>query len=99
MQGYEGCDNTSTSYLNTNLAYTDLSESFKKELENVYCEYEYTPEVWAKGLSETQLKMMKKDSVDDKPYKMWLIQKNLAGVKGIYSVSYTHLTLPTTPYV
>ena len=35
-------------------------------------------------MSETQLKMMKKDSVDDKPYKMWLIQKNLAGVKGIY---------------
>ena len=27
---------------------------------------------------------MKKDSADDKPYKMWLLQQNIAGVKGIY---------------
>ena len=84
LQGYEGCENTSTSYLNTNLAYNDLDDAFKKELEGVHCEYEYTPEVWAKGLSDTQLKMMKKDSVDDKPYKMWLLQQNVAGVKGLY---------------
>ena len=49
LQGYEGCENTSTSYLNTNLAYNDLDDDFKKELEWVHCEYEYTPEVWAKG--------------------------------------------------
>ena len=84
LQGYEGCENTSTSYLNTNLAYNDLDDSFKKELEGVHCEYEYTPEVWAKGLSETQLKMMKKDSINDKPYKMWLLQQNVSGVKGLY---------------
>ena len=83
LQGYEGCENTSTSYLNTNLAYNDLDDDFKKELEGVYCEYEYTPEVWAKGLPETQYKMMKKDGQDG-PYKMWLLQQNIAGVKGIY---------------
>jgi len=83
LQGYEGCENTSTSYLNTNLAYNDLDGDFKKELEGVYCEYEYTPEVWAKGLPETQYKMMKKDGQEG-PYKMWLLQQNIAGVKGIY---------------
>jgi alpha-ketoglutarate-dependent taurine dioxygenase len=83
LQGYEGCENTSTSYLNTNLAYNDLDDDFKKELEGVHCEYSYTPEVWAKGLNETQYKMMKKDG-EDGPYKMWLLQQNIAGVKGIY---------------
>lgn len=83
LQGYEGCENTSTSYLNTSLAYNDLDEDFKKQLEGVHCEYEYTPEVWAKGLPETQYKMMKKDGQEG-PYKMWLLQQNIAGVKGIY---------------
>ena len=83
LQGYEGCENTSTSYLNTNVAYNDLDDDFKKELEGVHCEYEYTPEVWAKGLPEVQYKMMKKDGQEG-PYKMWLLQQNIAGVKGIY---------------
>ena len=81
LQGWCGCVDTSTSFLNTNMAYNDLSEEFKQEIEGVHCEYEYAPEVWVKGLPDTQLKMMKKES---EPYKMWLVQQNLKGVKGIY---------------
>lgn len=77
----EHCINTSTSFLNTNLAYNDLDPDFKQELEHVYCEYEYTPEVWAKGLPEGQLRIMKQK---ESHYKMWLFQENLKGVKGIF---------------
>ena len=81
LQGWKDCENTSTSFLNTNIAYNDLSNEFLEEIKNVYCEYEYSPEIWAEGLPQYQLDIMK-----SKPskYKMWLIQENIAGVRGIY---------------
>ena len=82
LQGWEGCENTSTSFLNTNLAYNDLDPSLKKEIQNLYCEYVYSPETWAPGTSEKQLQYMKRNG--NPPYKMWLIQENIAGVKGLY---------------
>ena len=79
LQGYEGCKNTSTIWLNTNLAYNDLD--FKEDLLGVYCEYEYSPEVWSDGAPQRQIDAMK---VNASKYKMWLIQENKIGVKGIY---------------
>lgn len=81
LQGWEHCENTSTSFLNTNLAYNDLDPDMLKKLKDLYCEYEYAPEVWAEGLPEDQLRRMKQNS---NKYKMWLIQENLKGVKGLY---------------
>lgn len=81
LQGWEGCEGTSTSFLNTNLAYNDLPEDLKQQIENVYCEYEYTPQKWAAGLPKEQLEYMMKGS---KYYKMWLLQENIRGVKGVY---------------
>ena len=81
LQGWKDCKNTSTSFLNTNLAYLDLTEDLKEKIKNVYCEYEYSPEIWAKGLPESQLQYMKGRA---SKYKMWLVQENIAGTKGIY---------------
>jgi len=81
LQGWEHCENTSTSFLNTNLAYNDLDPDMLDEIKDLYCEYEYAPEVWAEGLPEDQLRRMKQNS---NKYKMWLIQENLKGVKGLY---------------
>ena len=81
LQGIEDCENTSTSFLNTNMAYLELPSDLKKDIENVYAEYEYSPEIWAKGLPESHYqKMIKKRN----KYKMWLIQENVKGIKGIY---------------
>jgi alpha-ketoglutarate-dependent taurine dioxygenase len=81
LQGWEYCENTSTSFLNTNLAYNELDVKMLDKIKNLYCEYEYSPEVWAEGLHEDQLRQMKQNATK---YKMWLIQENLKGVKGLY---------------
>ena len=81
LQGFQDCENTSTSFLNTNLAYLEMPSDLKDAVKNTYAEYEYAPEVWGKGLPKQQLiSMMKNKS----KYKMWLVQKNIKGVKGIY---------------
>lgn len=81
LQGWEHCENTSTSFLNTNLAYDDLDDDMLDQIKDLHCEYEYAPEVWAAGLPERQLNHMKKNQ---NKYKMWLIQENIKGVKGLY---------------
>jgi taurine dioxygenase len=81
LQGWQDCENTSTSFLNTNLAYNDLDEDLLDQIKNLHCEYEYSPEVWAEGLPQEQLERMKQNS---NKYKMWLIQENVKGVKGLY---------------
>jgi len=81
LQGFQDCENTSTSFLNTNLAYLEMSNELKAAVEGVYAEYEYAPEVWAKGLPERQLNYM---MANKSKYKMWLVQKNIKGVEGIY---------------
>lgn len=82
LQGVEHCENTSTLFLNTNLAYNDLSPELKQQIENVYAIYEYRPDVWAKGAPE--YKHFAQKAKEDTTYKMWLKQKNAAGVEGLY---------------
>lgn len=81
LQALEGCEGTVTSWLNTANALADMPEDFIEELSRSYAEYEYAPDVWAKGLPESQLKHMMQNA---NKYKMWLIQENCAGVRGIY---------------
>jgi alpha-ketoglutarate-dependent taurine dioxygenase len=81
LQALEGCENTVTSWLNTANALADMPEDFVEELCRSYAEYEYAPDIWAKGLPESQLKHMMQNA---SKYKMWLIQENCVGVKGIY---------------
>ena len=81
LQGVRHCENTSTLFLNTNLALKDLDEETKEQIKDLYAIYEYRPDVWAKGLPESQLEYMMKNAG---MYKMWLLQKNVAGVEGLY---------------
>ena len=81
LQGWTNCEHTSTTWLNTTKVFDDMPKDLFQRCENVYAEYEYAPEIWAKGLPDDQLYgMMKNRSV----YKMWLLQENSSGKKGIY---------------
>ena len=82
LQCWAECLNASTSFLNTNLAYNELDANLYDEINNLYCEYEYSPQVWAAGSPKEHLDIMIRKGCGK--YKMWLIQKNIAGVKGIY---------------
>ncbi len=81
LQALEGCEGTVTSWLNTAKALNDMPQSFVREIEHEYAEYEYSPEVWGKGMPKEQLEIM---IANKHKYKMWLIQENIAGIRGIY---------------
>lgn len=82
LQGIKGCEDTSTTWLNTAMVYNDMPDDLKQRCEDVYCEYRYTPEKWAGGLPKAQFEKMVAKGRDT--YRLWLIQKNIAGVKGIH---------------
>ena len=81
LQALEGTEGTMTSWLNTAIALEEMPKSLYNDLRNSHAEYEYAPDIWAKGLPENQLNMMMRNPIK---YKMHLIQKNCAGVEGIY---------------
>lgn len=88
LQGYKGVENTSTTWVNTSVAFKEMPEDLKNRCQNVYCEYEYSPEIWA-GDKETisVITQNKGNGLIQKgrtSYKMWLIQKNIAGNQGLY---------------
>ena len=84
LQGYEHCSDTSTTFLNNAVAYDEMPQELIDRCKGVYCEYIYSPELWASGLPEPQLKIMTGIADSREVYKMWLIQKNIADRKGIY---------------
>jgi len=81
LQGIKDVEGTSTSFLNTAKVYEEMPEELIERCNNVYCEYEYSPDTWAAGLPEKQKAVMMKNQSH---YKMWLIQENILGKKGIY---------------
>ena len=81
LQGWTNCEETSTTWLNTTKVYDDMPKELLDRCKDTYAEYEYAPEVWAKGLPENQLNAM---MTNKSKYKMWLIQKNIIGKTGIY---------------
>lgn len=85
LQGYKGCKNTSTVFLNTNKAHKELPENLAEMIDGAYCEYTFNPDKWAKGIPEHQREIMKKSPAGTrKHYKMWLEQTNAGGFKGFY---------------
>ena len=88
LQGYEYCSGTSTTFLNNAVAYDEMPQELIDRCKGVHCEYIYSPELWASGLPEKQLKTMTTTvpgiAQGKEVYKMWLIQENIAGRKGIY---------------
>jgi len=82
LQGVRDCENTSTLFLNTNLALRDLDPIIIEKIKNLYAIYEYRPDVWAAGAPE--YKHFQQKSQEDTSYKMWVLQKNIAGVEGLY---------------
>jgi len=81
LQGWTHCEGTSTTWLNTTKVLNDMPQDLLDRCNGVYAEYEYAPELWAKGLPQDQLSVMMSNQGK---YKMWLIQQNIAGKKGIY---------------
>jgi alpha-ketoglutarate-dependent taurine dioxygenase len=81
LQALEGVKGTVTSWMNSGTALKDASDEFKNQLSEAYAEYKYDPETWAKGTNQQQLDFMMRNSFD---YKMWLLQQNRSGTKGIY---------------
>ena len=82
LQGVRDCENTSTMFLNTNLALRDLDPEIKEKIKHLYAVYEYRPDVWAAGAPE--YRHFREKSQQDTSYKMWLLQKNCDGVEGLY---------------
>lgn len=82
LQGIEFVKGTETQWLNTANALEDMPESLKKKLEGVKCKYTYqAASKWADKPPEYQLKYM---SQNIEEYEMYILQENIAGVKGLY---------------
>lgn len=93
LQGVRDCENTSTLFLNTNLALNDLDLEIKEKIKDLYAIYEYRPDIWAAGAPE--YKHFKEKAQQDTSYKMWLLQKNIAGVEGLYFYTNNRCELAT----
>ena len=88
LQGIQYCEKTSTTYLNTVKVLEEMPEDLKQRCQDVCAEYCYTPKNWAPGLPQERSDYMAKVRPDmnhfPTPYRMWLIQENIAGKRGIY---------------
>ena len=84
LQAYK-VDNTSTVFLNTAKAVAEMPKELLDDLEGAYCEYTFSPDVWARGIPEHQRKLMLASPAGQrKHYKMWLFQRNAGGTLGMY---------------
>ena len=81
LQGIKGVKNTRTSWLNTALALKEIPDELYKKIENKFSTFTYNPKKWADIFNIDQLKFMlsKRNT-----YKMWILQENILGTKGIY---------------
>lgn len=84
LQGFEGCSGTSTTFLNTAIALDQMPAELLERCKDVYCEYQYSPSTWANGIPTKQLAAMYAVIGARGFYKMWLIQQNGNGRRGIY---------------
>lgn len=86
---------TSTSWMDTTLAYEAMSNELKKRCENVIGRFEYAPEIWAEGLPKNQLEYMLRNN--EKAYEMPLLNKSFRGKIGLYFHFHNKCTFPTDP--
>ena len=82
LQGIDDVIGTETQWLNTARALAEMPTELKNKLEGVKCKYTYTAaSKWADEPPEYQLKYM---STNVEEYEMYILQENIAGVKGLY---------------
>ena len=81
LQGWEGCKNTSTEFLNTARCRADMDPNFVKDLHLAYGQYRISPDEWAEGIEDFQKTAM---NLGAGVFRAWLLQTNRAGVKGIF---------------
>ena len=96
LQGVsQGIIGTSTSFMDTTLAYAGMSDELKKRCEGVVGKFEYAPEIWAEGLPEAQLAYMTKNKEDS--YEMPLLNESFRGKTGLYFHFHNKCSFPTDP--
>lgn len=81
LQGIRGVEGTVTSWVNTALALKEMPAELRNRIEGKYCSYYYNMENWADIENEKQLEFMRKNQ---ESYYMYILQKNVAGVEGMY---------------
>ena len=81
LQGWEGCENTSTEFLNTARCRADMDPKLVEALHTAYGEYRITPDGWAEGVEDFQRAAM---FMAAGVFRAWILQTNRAGIKGIF---------------
>jgi hypothetical protein len=96
LQGVsDGIIGTSTSFMDTTLAYEGMSDELKKRCEGVIGRFEYAPEIWAEGLPDVQLAYMTKNKEDF--YEMPLINLSFRDKIGLYFHFHNKCSFPLDP--
>jgi alpha-ketoglutarate-dependent taurine dioxygenase len=86
---------TSTSWMDTTLAYEALSPELKTRCDGVVGKYKYSPEIWAEGIPEEQMKLMLANNEDF--YLMPLINVSRRGKIGLYFHYLNQCSFPSDP--
>ena len=96
LQGVSpGIIGTSTSFMDTTLAYEAMSDALKKRCENVIGTFKYAPEIWAEGLPDAQLAYMTRNN--ESSYEMPLLNESFRGKTGLYFHFHNKCSFPTDP--
>ena len=96
LQGVSpGIVGTSTSFMNTTMAYKDMSDELKKRCEGIVGRYECAVEVWAEGMPDAQFKTIKENN--SLPYLMPLLTKTSKGQTGMFFHFLNNCKFPKDP--
>jgi taurine dioxygenase len=96
LQGVsKGIIGTSTSWMDTTLAYAAMSDELKKRCEGVVGRFEYSPEIWAEGLPPDQYSDMLKNK--EEYYEMPLVNISHSGNPGLYFHFMNKCSFPSDP--
>ena len=95
LHGISGVEGTSTSWMDTTAAYSDLSDEVKNRCQNIIGVFEYSPEIWAEGLPEWQLNFMTKNK--ESSYEMPLVNISAKNKVGLYFHYLNKCRFPTDP--
>ena len=86
---------TSTSWMDTTLAYAAMSDELKARCQGVIGRYEYAPEIWAEGLPSEQYAGMIKNK--EAFYEMPLVNISETGKPGLYFHFHNKCSFPSDP--
>lgn len=95
LQAIAGVEGTYTSWMNTTMAYDDLSPELKQRCEGVIGHFRYAPDIWAEGLPEWQHNGMTAGKTF--MYKMPLVNRSEKGRVGLYFHFLNECSFPEDP--